>query len=77
MCKDEEMIRNPQRWPCFPVLPLRHRHNDTFGDDGLGLMCGAQDKPPYVVHVGCMFLPSKEVKTYPTLDALLKDWQVD
>ena len=88
--KHVEMIQSPGEWVHWPILPLKHRRRNVFGDDGLGILV-ATKAPPYVVYVTDMFrlafqpkgtmlaqaLRGVATETYDDIDALVNDWEVD
>lgn len=76
------MINEPDRWPRWPLLPLKRRRGARPGtrldEQFLGFLVDVES-PPYVVYVGTMFLarPGQPSERYNTLDALLQEWKVD
>ena len=82
---DKEMILNPERWPCWPVLPLKHRTKDFFEEDALGfLVDDLVNNKPFQVYLESIYLIPKDGNlaglkhtTYADLDKLVEDWRVD
>lgn len=77
---DAEMMRRPNLWPRWPVLPLKRRSAET-GFPETGMLVEASDVPLTTVLVGTIFdadvfaLPRKE---YESADAIVADgWIVD
>lgn len=85
--KSLEYINNPSEWVRWPVVPLIHLTKmDSNSSIGLaGLLFDEDRTDGYkVYHVNLFELPMAEerfreieVSTYPTVEALLKDWRVD
>lgn len=85
--RDIEMMRQPGRWPTWPVLPLKSRTHSIMHDEGLGLLVeadGLYRRDKYVVLVSDMFFVTHGTdiakipqKAYPTLHAVAAEWEVD
>lgn len=85
-----KMMRDPNRWPCWPLLPLHHRTRaakDGSGGRELGFLveAGMRGEAAPKVYIGLIQfglmgqrlseLPTEE---FPTLEALVDDgWEVD
>lgn len=81
--EDAEMIANPDRWPAWPILPVKRR--GWMDDDcNLGVVLDEGTRST-VYHVNICDLPKTQegwigaAKThYATVEAMLKDgWIVD
>jgi hypothetical protein len=80
---DLEMLKNPDKWPAWPRLPLVIRHPARVSDPmTVGFLLG--DPPSdgtYTVWFGNVFdpvYPTQPKKQYATVEELLKDgWEVD
>lgn len=81
--EDEQMIRNPDEWPCFPFLPIKR--SVKGGIEHATIMChtldGALPEPVDVIRAGMYDAESfakAEHAEYTTVGALLNDgWRVD
>lgn len=79
--RDLTMLQHPERWPRWPVLPLKRYHGKP-DDPELGLII-AGGASPIRVYLGCIFLFSGPTHTskymeYPSLAAVIGDgWWVD
>lgn len=84
--KEEEVrfIRNPDRWPCWPLLPMKSLKEKGDGNmPQLGYMyyprlVGNDVKP--VIYLGSLYRANPrmdEKKEYDSLDALLEEWEID
>lgn len=83
---DLEMMRSPDRWPCWPVLPLkRYDGKDRCGFPSTGLIAELDGVPRFTVFDGNLFqrpLCFDDPKTvrydYDSFEAMLADgWVVD
>lgn len=87
---DLEMMRNANRWPCWPLLPLRHatRREPDGSMHLLGFMCeenGMTGQAAPRVYVGSIYFQSEgkkledlPVEDYPYLDAVVRaGWRVN
>lgn len=81
---DAQMIRDPDRWPAWPFLPLKRRDN-SLESKNLAVLC-ADGKDTYTLyHVYLFDLPkspegwkNSPQTTYASIEALLQDgWIVD
>ena len=79
-------INNPSEWVRWPVVPLIHLTRiDSTGIGLDGLLFDEDHTNGYkVYHANLFMMPmedkvfaSLEVSTYPTVEALLRDWRVD
>jgi len=81
---DKEFIFDPDRWPRWPLCPLR-KHVGNFGDDDYcGFVAAASFTRVYIgliyaVKPGRLSDALKEFRyvDYPDVDAMLKTWKVD
>jgi hypothetical protein len=86
---DLEFIKDPERWPPWPFVPLVKRVGGRLPnaeDRTAGVLFYGDPPPPYVVHyVLVALLPDTKAEfdalpktEYPTAEALVADgWQVD
>lgn len=82
---DRAFISDPNRWPCWPLLPIK-RGNQQLNDKNLGVLFDTDPKKGYRVYHCYLFdlpMPQKQFAQVPhtdyaTVDALLADgWMVD
>lgn len=77
---DVAFAQTPERWPVFPVLPLKHqRDQDEDGSRQLGVIFAFE---PTTVYIGCLGLTDfaaldAKRQHYPTTEAIFEDWLVD
>jgi len=77
--QDTDFICRPERWPAYPLLPLK-KVNGNFGDDDF---CGyIIDGEPLTIVFGNIFGPDGSPlagtkKIYESLDLLLSEYMVD
>lgn len=82
------MIRDQDKWPCWPYLPVKKAGKAHLGVEGkcLGLLLATEELvnqgKPTVYYVSLYDVPkdlaSAPKKEYPTVEALLDDgWVVD
>lgn len=74
---DITMMKDSDRWPQWPFLPVKHRHQR----DPMPL-CGVlfADTKPIVLEVNLFAMEGiEDVKrhSYPTFEALAEEWEVD
>lgn len=80
---DLAMMRRPNRWPLWPVLPVKHRHkkdkDGIFPVHGVLLEEGFAGARPIVYETYCHQPKFDNVPkhTYLSLEALAEDWMVD
>ena len=78
---DKEFIDDPDRWPNWPMLPVKRRDN-SLANKNLGLLIDQGKKTRTVFHVYMFDLPDSfedAPKTeYANTDAMVADgWRVD
>lgn len=80
--RDLDMMKDPRRWPAWPVLPVKR---DSNGNYQLGVIIAAKGQLTWVYLCNYWGLVAKteslknaKILKYPSLDALLDDgWIVD
>lgn len=72
------MIRDPNRWPCWPQLPLKHRRKKEKDIPNMALLGVLIDGTTTVIE-GCMFQISDDSPKheYASVEAILRDWEID
>lgn len=81
---DKDMILNPEEWPRWPLLPLKHKTRQAHEPNWVGFLIVSQPMPPYRVHAGSIYridnlkdADQLPVETFDSVDALLKEWRID
>lgn len=78
---DLQMMKSPDRWPLWPVLPLKRRYGDPFAADGLGFVWEGEKGVEPKVQIGMIFMAkaAKDAKivTYDSLEHVAQVWRVD
>ena len=86
--RDRDMVRSPDKWPAFPLLPLKHRWRKFNDDDSFGFIHAGNPCKVYVARMYFAILRSSGKKTwaeavegmptqhYPSVEALTDDWTV-
>ena len=74
--KDLAFIRDPNKWPHWPRLPLVHKTR-RFSDQGRYGTLLATGQP--TVYLGTMYedLSKAETEKYSSFEELVRDWGVD
>lgn len=77
--RDLQMMREPNRWPQWPVLPLIKRNGSLDDKDYCAFMYATGKPVAYLGNI--LMLPDTlaecERRPYPTLEALAADYKVD
>lgn len=78
---DLSMMKSPNRWPCWPMLPLKHAMRKSDGMPLIGFLFES-NKYKYTVFVGNMLdakniskMPREEFKSYE--EVVAAGWVVD
>lgn len=83
--RDLDMVLHPEKWPCYPFLPLRHTEKRDPSCPSLPLLGFVlPDKPTHVI-IGCVHLTvlgvqeieSLAEEAYKTASEMLEQWTVD
>lgn len=76
---DLNMMQTPNRWPQWPVLPLKKRKRERKDEDfGFLREAGLSGTVPPVVHIGNIFGGEVTGKVeYDSLDDVAREWEVD
>jgi hypothetical protein len=84
MNEDLQMLKQPARWPCWPVLPVKRR-NHNFEDKNFGVVVDDGKSLVTVYHVNLFMLPRSKKEweaapktEYKSHEEMLADgWVVD
>ena len=87
--RDRDMVRSPDKWPAFPLLPLKHRWRKFNDDDSFGFILAGDPCKVYVARMYFAILRLSGKKTwaeavkgmttqhYPSVEALTDDRTVE
>lgn len=62
MRDDAAMIDSPDKWPCYPLLAMKHRDGNGGWPDKFGVMLAIE---PYTVYEGSMSGPIADLLQAP------------
>jgi hypothetical protein len=86
--RDRDMVRSPDKWVAFPLLPLKHRWRKFNDDNSFGFILAGNPCKVYVARMYFAITRLSGKKTwaeavegmptqhYPSVEALTDDWTV-
>lgn len=79
MGEDKKIILDEDKWPYWPVLPVKKYNGDFSEKENCGVITSGQ---PTKVYIGNMFdpeidLPHAKKYEYTSVEELLEIWTVD
>lgn len=76
---DAAFARTPDKWPIFPVLPLKHQRDkdEQHGGRKLGVMFAGQQTTVYIGTLGLTDWEHAPKQEYATVAEVFNDWLVD
>lgn len=78
LTEEIEMMRNPDNWPMWPFLPLKHRKEGFRKVGFLRNNTLSGEHTDTTVYVGSIFAPRDATPVkYESLEQIAEEWRVD